>query len=50
MLLATATIVLVVLVIAVIFLRGKLARLSQHLPTALEQWEEEIKNLEKPKG
>ena len=32
------------------FVKRKLAGMGQHPPVALEHWEEEIKNLEKPKG
>ena len=32
------------------FLKRKLGQMGQHLPAAMERWEEEIKNLEKPKG
>jgi len=38
------------LVVGLWFLKRKLAAMGQHLPGAMERWEEEIKNLEKPKG
>lgn len=41
---------LLLVVAAVWFVKRKFERLGKHLPAALEHWEEEIKNLEKPKG
>lgn len=42
--------VLLLVVAGVWVLKRKFERMGRHLPTAIEQWEEEIKNLEKPKG
>lgn len=41
---------LVLVVAAVWVVKRKLERMGHHLPGAIEQWEKEIKNLEKPKG
>ncbi|MFQ5664625.1 MAG: hypothetical protein ACE5HL_12435 [Terriglobia bacterium] len=41
---------LLAVVAGVWFVKRKLGALGQHLPGAMERWEEEIKNLEKPKG
>ena len=48
--LGVAVVVLAAVVGGALLIRRKLARLGQHLPAAIERWEEEIQNLEKPKG
>ena len=45
-----AVVGLVIAVGVVLYVRRKLAQWGQHLPGAIERWEEEIQNLEKPKG
>jgi hypothetical protein len=45
-----AGVALLLLGVGLWFVKRKLGQMGQHLPAAMERWEEEIKNLEKPKG
>ncbi|MFQ5778069.1 MAG: hypothetical protein ACE5IP_08680 [Terriglobia bacterium] len=48
--LTVAALLLLLLAGTVLLVKRKLTRLGENLPSAPDQWEEEIKKLEKPKG
>jgi len=45
-----AAVLLALLAAGVWVAMRKISAMGEHLPAAIERWEDEIKNLEKPKG